>query len=135
MQAQGGAAGNWRVEFPRRVENDGSGDRVTEFGHALVTLQLKGDSVVGTWKTTDGGPGPSMQRRVAGTISGNKLHLVSEPFEAVMRGPDGESKVQLIVSYDLEITGDTLAGTQQAKPQDGGPEGASLPVKGTREKA
>jgi hypothetical protein len=133
--AQSAVSGSWNVEFPRRVENDGSGERVTEYGHALLVLEIKGDSVIGTWKSLDPGPNAAVSRRLAGTSSGGKLRLVSEPFEAVMRSPDGESRVKLVGTYDLEIQGDALTGTQQMSPQDGGQQGPSLPVKGTRSKA
>lgn len=111
-------------------------ERVTEWGHARAVFSLHGDSVIGQWTSTDSSATPAKVRRVAGTYSGNKLHLVSEPIEATMNGPDGESKIKLIVIYDLEVTGDTLAGTQSRKvmDSDGMPEGSALPVKGAREK-
>ena len=133
--AQAGVSGSWQVDFPRRVENDGSGERVTEYGHALLVLEIKGDSVFGTWKSIDPGPTPAVARRLAGTSAGGKLRLVSEPFEAIMRSPDGESRVKLIGTYDLQIEGDALTGSQQMTPQDGGPQGPALPIKGTRSKA
>ena len=104
---------------------------MTEYGHARVTFAVKGDSVIGSWKS-DGGPTPAMERRLIGTVSDGKLHLTSEPFEAIMRGPEGESKVKLIGTYELTISGDALSGTQMMKPADGGPDGPALPLKGTR---
>ena len=130
---QGGIGGAWRVEFPRRVENDGSGERVTEVGVARVSFEVKGDSVFGRWEV-EGGPPSSTARRLAGTVNAGKYHLTAEPFEAIMRGPDGDSRVKLVGTYDLSVVGDSLTGTQQMQPQNGGPAGPALPLKGSREK-
>lgn len=131
---QGGIAGAWRVEFPRRVENDGSGERVTEVGVARVTFEVKGDSVFGRWLAEGSGPS-SVGRRLAGTMSGGKYLLTAEPFEATLRGADGDSNVKLVGTYELTVVGDSLSGTQQMQPQGSGARtGPKLPLKGSRDK-
>ena len=129
-----GIAGVWRVEFPRRVENDGSGERVTEVGIARVSFEVKGDSVFGSWQVAGDGGGSPPARRLSGTMRGGKYHLTAEPFEAIMRGSDGDSRVQLVGTYELTVAGDSLTGTQQMQPLEAGPAGPRLPLKGTRDK-
>lgn len=128
-----GIAGTWRVEFPRRVENDGSGDRVTEVGVARVTFEIKGDSIFGRWQS-EGGARPSSARRLVGTMSEGRYHLTAEPYEAMLRGPDGDRTVKLVGTYEFTIDGDSLTGTQQMQPQTGGGAGPKLPLKGSRDK-
>ncbi len=136
LHAQNSVVGTWRIEFPRGIQMENGEETVSEWGHARAVFEMKGDSVIGMWTSTDSTHTPNKTRRLTGKIDGGKIHLVSDPIEATMNGPGGESKIKLVMTYELEVVGDKLTGTQRATPMGGeGPDGGQLPVKGSREKS
>ena len=67
-EAQSGFAGKWAFDIPVRVENG----EVTETAPAVLTIELKGDSVHGTWTVRRpngemGDPVPARGKVTAGT--------------------------------------------------------------------
>lgn len=133
--AQGSAAGAWVAEYPRRIENVNGEERVTEVGRARLTLELRGDSVIGVWQSIAGPNEPTLPtRRLRGVTDQGKLRLVSDPFEATQRTMDGDATVRLTNSFELALEGDTLKGTMQTRSADGAPLGGARPFSAAREK-
>jgi hypothetical protein len=128
-----GVAGAWKLEYVRRVTNDGSGEQA-EMGHARVLLDVHGDSVVATWQALEPGPdGKALPARVIhGTVSGDHVILKSQAQARMMRNGD-VSTVELTITYDLTVKGDTIAGVQLADAADGSMSPPARPIHGERE--
>lgn len=130
-----GPAGTWTIEFVRGIRNE-NGEETVEKGHARVRLELRGDSVVAQWQALepdrDGKPIPP--RTLRGSVAGNRVVLTDHRQGHVMRNGD-ESTIDLTVTYDLTVAGDSLTGTQAASSADGMGFGDPRPVSGKREKA
>ncbi len=135
-QAQdAGPAGTWTIEFVRGIRND-NGEETVDKGHARVTLELRGDSVLARWQALepdrDGKPVPP--RTMRGTVAGNHVVLTDHRQGRVSRNGD-ESTIEMTVTFDLTFAGDTLTGTQAASSADGTISSDPRPVSGKREKA
>ena len=135
VRAQGTFAGSWAAQFPRRIENVDGEERVTEVGHARLTLELRGDSVLGIWQTLPEANQPtSPSRALRGVIDPGRLQIVSGPFEATQRTMSGETTVRLSNRFELALEGDSLKGTMQTQGPDGSPVGSTRPFSAVREK-
>jgi len=130
-----GPAGTWTIEFVRGIRNEG-GEETVEKGHARVTFELHGDSVAAQWQVLepdrDGKPVPP--RTLRGTVAGNHLVLTDHrQARVVMNG--NETPLDMTVTYDLTVAGDSLSGTQAAVSADGMINSEPHPISGKREKA
>jgi hypothetical protein len=77
-----GVGGTYLVEYPARIQNT-NGEENVQMGKARLTLQVKGDSVVGTWLVLDR---PNAQpREVRGTLQGSTAKFSSRPKAASIR--------------------------------------------------
>ena len=130
-----GVAGAWKLEYVRRVTNDGSGEQA-EMGHARVVLDVRGDSVTATWQALEPGPDgkPLPPREIRGTVSGDHVVLKSQAQARMMMNGNATT-VELIITYDLTVKGDTIAGVQLADAADGSMSPPARPIHGEREKA
>ncbi|HEX9108923.1 MAG TPA: hypothetical protein VF832_16870 [Longimicrobiales bacterium] len=132
---EAGPAGTWTIEFVRGIRNE-NGEETVEKGHARVTLEVRGDSALAQWQVLepdrDGKPVPP--RTLRGTAAGAHLVLTDHRQAQVQRNGD-ESTVDITVTYDLTIAGDTITGTQAATSADGMISSEPRPVSGKREKA
>ena len=135
VRAQASLAGSWSAEFPRRIQNVNGEERVTEMGRARLTLELRGDSVLGTWQTLpEANQSAPVSRALRGVIEAGRLRIVSDPFEATQRTMSGESTVRLSNSFELALEGDSLKGTMQTRGPDGAPVGSTRSFSAVREK-
>jgi len=130
-----GPAGTWTIEFVRGIRNENGEEEVLK-GHARVTLQLSGDSVVAEWRSLepdrDGNPIPP--RTLHGTVAGNHIVLKEHRQGRVIQNGD-EHTVEMTMTYDLTVAGDTISGTQATSSSDGMMSGEPRPISGKREKA
>jgi hypothetical protein len=113
-------AGQWMASYPRAVRNI-NGVQNAEMGTAIVTLEVKGDSVFGTWLAQNT-PNAAKPRALKGTFTNGKLNLVAEAMEAtVRRGGEmntGET-VRMIGYFEAELKDGALEGTMRNESTDG----------------
>ena len=112
-------SGKWVASYPRGIRNI-NGVEQSEMGTALVTFEIKGDSVFGTWHAQNT-PRPSQPRALKGTFANGKLNLIAEATEAtIRRGPDdpGET-IKMIGYFEVELKDGTLEGTVRNESTDG----------------
>jgi hypothetical protein len=107
------AAGKWKAEFPTRISNVNGQVTADETGTALMTIELKGDSVFGTW-LAESGRDAGTPRTLRGTFLNGKLTVASDPVERTVTRNNGgaDQQVTLKISMVLEgdVTGDEIAG-------------------------
>lgn len=119
-RAQGSLAGTWNtsVDVGMRIENGVE----TSMGKrpAVMTLTVKGDSVLGTWTLPADGSSPAVPPNpLRGTRVGNKVTLKADPIER-SRNINGETQlVKLVNSFAFELKGDSLVGTSKVSALDG----------------
>ncbi len=112
--------GTWMTEYYRTTGGHGGGGE-SELARARLTLAQRGDSVVGQWQdlVATGAPTPR-SRALRGVIRDGALTLVADSVTAVMRqhlGP--ERRLQMVITYELAVRGDSLVGTQRMRSTDG----------------
>lgn len=132
--AQQSIAGEWRAEVPRRVENINGVEKASEIAVFRFTFEVKGDSVFGVQEMVDGPPA-AKPRKMRGTLQGGQLRLVADPVEAIIRNDAGESRIEMITTFDLKLEGGELSGTQQSNSVDGSVQSQARPFKLQRTKA
>jgi hypothetical protein len=134
--AQAGVAGRWIFEFNRRVSN--MNGELTESDPAKVrlTLEQRGDSVIGTWQQVSPAEDPMPKpRALRGVIANGKVRLVSEPSEGRVHDGGGEvRKVSVITTLEFTVSGDDLSGTRKAAVAGEEMGGEGLPFKAVRER-
>ena len=133
VQGQDGVAGTWVTEFPRRVVN-GEG---SDFAKARLTLEVKGDSVFGTYQVFEPAADPAPPaRRLKGTNVNGTLTLEGEPMEARVRmGGGDDSPVMMRQTYVLKVANGELTGTIEAASTDGTINARPRPFTAKRESA
>jgi hypothetical protein len=127
-------AGTWTASYPRAVRNI-NGVQDAEIGTAVVTLEVKGDSVFGTWLTQNT-PNPAKPRALKGTFANGKLSLVAEAMEATVRR-GGETStgqtISMIGYFEAELKDGKLEGTMRNESTDGTVRNGPLNWSATRE--
>ncbi|MFN8580656.1 MAG: hypothetical protein U0163_06710 [Gemmatimonadaceae bacterium] len=119
-----GVGGQWIIDFNRRVQNMNGVISESDPARARMTLEVRGDSVTGTWVLISPVevqmPAP---RTLRGTIANGEVHLVSDPFVVRMREDGEEREMKLRTSYSFKLEAGELRGTQVSRPegQDDGP--------------
>jgi hypothetical protein len=134
--AQTSLAGRWRTAFDVGIRVVDGVESSEGKGHARITLEVKGDSVVGQWLNIDSpGGAPRTPRPLRGVVtdSGARLETV-EPREVVLRTPDGEQHFQTTMTYTFRLRGDSLVGTEQWIAVDHSSRGPLRPFVATRER-
>lgn len=136
MVAQSPVAGTWIAEFDVGIRIQNGVESSAGKGHARVTLAVKGDSVSGIWQNLGLNGAPSGDPRpIRGAVAGGGVKLeTATPREIVMRTPDGETRIQAILTYDLTVRSDSLVGTEQWVAVDRSSRGPVRPFAATREK-
>lgn len=131
---QSSIAGEWRAEVPRRVENVNGVEKASDIAVFRFTLEVKGDSVFGVQEMVDGPPA-AKPRKLRGTLHGGELRLVADPVEAIIRNGAGESRIEMITTFELKLEGEELSGTQQSNSVDGSVQSQARPFRLQRAKA
>ncbi len=118
--AQGSPAGAWVTEYYRTTGGHG-GDGEAELSRARLTLAQRGDSVVGQWQdlAAEGAPAPR-PRGLRGVLRNGTVTLVADSVRATIRQHVGaEQVIQMVITYELAVRGDSLVGTQRMRSTDG----------------
>ncbi len=137
LQAQGGVAGKWIVDFHRSVRNENGVMTTGDPARARMTFEQRGDSVFGTWvllsPVEDPMPAP---RHLKGAITNGAVRVVSDPSPARVRDESGEREIKITTTYEFKVNGggDELSGTQQSRPVAGGDGPPPRPFAAKREK-
>ena len=114
-QAQG-VAGTWTVDFDRLLTRTADGrDTVTARGKAQLVIEVKGDSVFGTWTFEEPGSQP---RKLRGTWKGNAVKLVSGALPGTIHTNGKVTEMAFINTYEATVTGDAIVGTVTPQPQN-----------------
>jgi hypothetical protein len=133
LHAQG-AAGKWSIEYQRGLRNE-NGEITPVMGKGALTLEVKGDSLVGQLApepNDDGTTPPPI--RMAGTAAGAQLHLVSYGSARINMNGDIQT-VKQTLTWDFTIAGDELTGTMVRTMEGHDMPATPSPVKGTRAKS
>jgi hypothetical protein len=110
-----GVAGTYLVEYPARIQNTNGEDNV-QMGKARLTLQVKGDSVVGTWLVLDR---PNAQpREVRGTLQGGTAKF-SLQTEGRINQNGEERTIRMTTEFTATVSGDKVEGTMQLRSGEG----------------
>lgn len=117
-------AGKWTAEYPTRVRMVGGGvSEAEQLGSALLTLEVKGDSVFGTWAPQNT-PAPVPARGVKGTFKDGRLNLVADPTEArVRRSMDGgatgdETPIKMVTYFEGTVKDGAIEGMMHSESDD-----------------
>ena len=114
-------AGTWETEVPTRVEVQNGEPIGTNPVKVTITLEQKGDSVIGTWERgpMEGLPSAPL-RKLKGILKGTQLTLQAEPTTAkIQRGDEDPYEVQMVTTYTLTVAPAELKGTESSTSTDG----------------
>ena len=135
VQAQSPVAGKWIAEFELGMRNVNGEVTSSGTGKARVSLQLKGDSVFGTWEAIEpAAPAGAVARPLKGVYAGGVLTLETEPSERRIMMNDTEQRIRMITRYEVKIDGDAMTGTAQQVAPGGEITPPARPFKAVREK-
>jgi len=118
--AQGSPVGAWVTEYYRTAGGHG-GEGEAEPSRARLTLAQRGDSLVGQWQdlVAAGAPVPR-PRGLRGVVRNGAVTLVADSVRATIRQHVGaEQVIQMVITYELAVRGDSLVGTQRMRSTDG----------------
>jgi hypothetical protein len=135
LQAQSVVAGKWIAEFELGMRNVDGEITSMGTGKARMELQLKGDSVFGTWVTLEPAPpAGTASRALRGVFANGVLRLESDPVERRVMMNDTEQRIRMLTRYEVKIEGDAMTGTSQNVAPGGEVDAPHRPFKATREK-
>ncbi len=113
-------AGKWTVEYPRAVRNINGVVQPEDIGTALLTIETKGDSVMGSWLAQNT-PNPTA-RTLRGTFKNGVINLIGDPVEATIRRGDGgieeTSTVRMFTYYEGTLKDGAIEGTFRGESAD-----------------
>jgi hypothetical protein len=113
-------AGKWTAEYPTRVRMGNGAPSAEQMGSALLTLEVKGDSVFGTWAPQNT-PAPVPPRKVKGTFKEGRINMIGDPTEATIRrgdNPGDESKVTMVTYFEGSIKDGAIDGLMYSESSD-----------------
>jgi len=111
-------AGKWTVKYPSRVQNS-NGEVTADTAVALLTIEVKGDSIFGTWQSQNA-PVPVLPRPISGTYKDGTLQFTGGIVEArIRRDGSDEQSLQMRTFYEAKLTGDQIVGTMYSESVDG----------------
>ncbi len=129
------AAGTYLVDFDAQFQVGPDGTpQVSGHSKARMILEVRGDSVFGTWQTIDAA-NPRPARKLHGTLENGKLKLTSEPVESVINMNGQETRRSTIPVYTATVTGDAISGTIESPAPAPGLMNIARKFEGKREAA
>ena len=111
-----GVAGTYLLDYPARIQVT-NGEESVELGKARLTLQVKGDSLIGTWLTLD--RPDAKPREIRGTVQGHTAKWTIENEGRISDGGEVRT-VKMITNFSATVTGDKVEGTMQSRSPDAG---------------
>jgi hypothetical protein len=134
-QSVAAVAGKWTAEFELGMRNENGVVSSTGSGKARITLDVQGDSVIGTWVTLEpANMAAAPARPLRGVFANGVLRLQTEPTERRIMLNDNAMNLKMITRYELKLDGDTLTGTTQQVALGGEVDPPARPFKALREK-
>lgn len=131
-----GIEGTWEASIPLRLSNENGEMKASDFNRVMIALELKGDSVFGTWTASPTETTPAPKPRVMkGTLKDGVAVLVGEPNDARVNMNGEERVIKMTITYTLKVTGDEMAGTMTTTSPDVDMEMRERTFKATRKKA
>lgn len=126
-------AGKWDIEYQRGVRNE-NGEVTAEMGKATLTLEQRGDSLVGEFVpfTPDGKPGTKKTAFAAKASGASAVFVTTAEARLNMNGE--ERTVKSILTWSLAANGDTLTGSMKRELDGFDMPNAASEVRGTRAK-
>lgn len=123
--------GRWTVEYQRGMRNE-NGEMTPIMGTATLTLEQRGDSLVGSLAPAAGDQGnaPPAQPFAARAGVGGTTFVVKTQARLNMNGEIVMKDMTL--TWELSASGDALSGTLKRVMQDANFSAEPSPVKGTR---
>ena len=135
LDAQAPVAGKWIADFELGMRNENGTVTSTGTGKARVSLQLKGDSVFGTWETIEpASPAGAVTRPLKGVFANGTLKLETEPSERRIMLNGEEKRITMFTRYEVKVDGDAMTGTAQQIGLSGDMAPPPRPFKAVREK-
>ena len=102
-------AGKYKVEFDSQIRMGPGGVQAGGRSPAMLVLEVRGDSVFGTWQVVNDANPPA--RKLAGRMRGDTVVIVSEPSERTIN-VNGESvTMKMADEFKLTIKADAIVGT------------------------
>jgi hypothetical protein len=143
--AQAQVAGQWLVQYEHEVRGVHVSPAPVEIATARMSLQLRGDSVVGAWEPVSApGETPSPAREIRGRRlrdvtaqlapapepAGFFLGLIAEVVEFLKTHVHGIPPMTTYITFT--VRGDSLVGTRRAASADGSVRGRLNALSGVR---
>ena len=125
-------AGKYKVEFDSQIRMGPEGMQVGGRSPALLVLEIKGDSVFGTWQVINDANPPA--RKLAGKMRGDTVVIVSEPSERTVNRNGESVTMKMADEFKLTIKADAIVGTITATEGPAGMPPIVRKVDGKREK-
>ncbi|MHB1313439.1 MAG: hypothetical protein ACYC3L_15585 [Gemmatimonadaceae bacterium] len=124
-------AGRWTVEYQRGMRNE-NGEMTPIMGTATLTLEQRGDSLVGTLVPTAGDRGSAQPAQQFAAKAGTEgaTFVVTSQAQINMNGEISTRNMTL--TWELSASGDALTGTMKRVVEDTDVPSDPAPVKGTR---
>jgi hypothetical protein len=129
---QTSVTGRWSTEFDIGIRNENGVETSMGKRQATMTLELRGDSVFGTWQVAPQGGATPPPVHLKGVRTGTKVQLSAEPVEHTVNMGDGDRTVKMVAVYRLELHDGELVGTSQNTSADGSFDGPERPFSARR---
>lgn len=115
-------AGKWTAEYPTRVRNTGGTVEAEQMGTAVLVLEVKGDSVFGTWHPQNT-PVAVEPRAIKGTFTNGRINFVGAPTEARIRrsgmgGDESETAIKMVTYFEGTVKDGAIDGMMHAESED-----------------
>lgn len=103
-------AGRWTGEYDAGITHRGDAVVVTERARMILDLQVRHDSVFGTWMLADAPPGARPQQ-LTGIVRGNVVQFTTGTREVPVT-VDGKKEMRKIrTDWTGQLNGNTLTGS------------------------
>ncbi|MDB4908782.1 MAG: hypothetical protein JWO05_3566 [Gemmatimonadetes bacterium] len=135
MSDQNPVVGQWLVSYQRPVFN-GTDSAHFERAMARVTLEQRGDSIVGRWLLVSPSAQPMTAPRVLwGVAPHRRFQLSGPPIEGkLINHLFGSTTVMLVPVYDFVVSGDSISGSLYTRNDEHGVKSPPIAFSGVREK-
>ena len=112
VHAQAAAPVSGTFVFEQKLMfRDGPNAMQEQKGEAYLTIEQKGDSVIGTWQVYVADQSRTIKpTELRGTVTNGTIRLRTPNLPAHMQGPDGDVTIETYQEYVLTIRGDEISG-------------------------
>ena len=134
VQAQTAAPVNGTFVFEQKLMfRDGANAMQEQKGEAHLTIEQKGDSVIGTWQVYVADASRTLTpMELRGTVSNGTIRLRTPNRQAHLQGPNGDVTIETYQEYVLTIRGDEISGAIHTYSTDSSVEIPARDITGKR---